>query len=112
MLAVVKVYSDLSEALVAKSFIEAHGYYGFIPDWHHLSAAWHYTVALQGVRLCTTEADAAGVRMLLDDIEPGGLQEPSFSIGSLFVAAGAYLIAGLPYPIRRIRGSADDVPSL
>lgn len=97
----VQVFYDLPEAVVAKSMLEAHGIFAVIPDWLHASNAWHYTFAIQGIRLCVLEDDEA---LALELLQPSPTyEEPqrAASCQSGLMALLSYVFAGLPYPVRR-----------
>jgi hypothetical protein len=102
-LVTVHVFFDQSEALVAKSLLESQDLYAVLPDWHHVTNAWHLTVALQGIRLCTLDIHAEEARALLGNISEPKVDNESRRIGDMLLAAVAMLIAGIPHPIRRRR---------
>ena len=54
-LVVAKTYFDLSDAPVAKSVLEAHGFVAILFDWHVGSVNWSYMFALNGIRLCALD---------------------------------------------------------
>jgi triphosphoribosyl-dephospho-CoA synthetase len=97
----VRAYPTYSEAAVAKTFLEAHGVFAVIPDWYHATNAWHLTNALQGVRLCTFEIEAADARELLDAPLSRKPAEGRLPVSEAILAAVIYLLAGIPHPVRR-----------
>lgn len=97
----VRAYPTYSEAVVAKSFLEAHGVFALIPDWYHATNSWHLTNALQGVRLCTIEIEAADARELLDATLSTKPAERRLPVSEVILAAVTYLFAGIPHPVRR-----------
>ncbi|MEQ8824850.1 MAG: hypothetical protein RIC14_10795 [Filomicrobium sp.] len=101
-LVTVWVFYDRSEALVAKSMLEAHGIYADVPDWFLTTNAWHFTVALQGIRLNVFDRDAPVALELLKRQLPG-YEEPEAeaSIFSGVFAFFSFFFAGLPYPVRK-----------
>jgi hypothetical protein len=64
-LVVVKTYFDLSDALVARSVLEAHGFVAILFDWHVGSVNWSYMFALNGMRLCTLDVSLPDALRLL-----------------------------------------------
>lgn len=100
-LVTIRTYSDCLEAVVAKSFLEAHGIYSIIPDWNTARNAWHYVTALQGVRLCAMESEAKRANEILDEVEVETLRQGPICKGDLFLAAIAFFLAGIPHPVRR-----------
>ena len=101
-LVVAKTYFDLSDALVAKSVLEAHGFVAVLFDWHVGSVNWSYMFALNGMRLCTLDVSLADALSLLDD----GLEaeDPNLvttvRVIDILIALFAFFNAGLPYPVR------------
>jgi len=61
----VGVFYDRSQAVVAKSLLDAHGIFAVLPDWYHTTNAWHLTFALQGIRLCVMDCDEEAAVELL-----------------------------------------------
>lgn len=101
ILATIHNFPAYLEAVVARSALEAHGIYAVIPDAYTASNAWHLTCALQGVRLCTIEADAAPAREILADGVQLTSRSGTLMLRDILVAALAFLIATIPHPIRR-----------
>jgi hypothetical protein len=62
-----KTYFDLSDAPVAKSVLEAHGFVAILFDWHVGSVNWSYMFALNGIRLCTLDVSLPDALRLLDE---------------------------------------------
>jgi hypothetical protein len=104
-LVVAKTYFDLSDALVAKLVLEAHGFVAVLFDWHVGSVNWSYMFALNGIRLCTLDGSLADALSLLDD----GLEaeDPNLvttvRVIDILIVLFAFFNAGLPYPVRRKR---------
>lgn len=65
-LVTVTTCADLTEALVLRSRLEAAGVPAFLPEMHHLSTAWHLTMAV-GVRLQVPEAYRVEAETLLSE---------------------------------------------
>lgn len=97
----IRTYGTPSEALVAKSLLEAHGLFVLIPDLFHAANAWHLVTALQGVRLCTLDHEAADARALLAVESETTAAGRWPAIGDIALAAGIYLFTGIPHPIQR-----------
>ena len=104
-LVVVRTYFDPSDAVVAKSVLDAHGLVAVLFDWHVTSVAWHYMHAVNGIRLCTLDESLADAVRLLDDVPAA--EDPDLIVTvtaiDVFVAFFAYFYAGLPYRVRRRR---------
>lgn len=100
-LVTIGLYDNRSEALVAKSFLEAYGIYAILPDLLTASNAWHYTTALQGIRLCILDADAERANALLSDVKETPITQGKLRKSDLVIAGLAYLVAGIPHPVRR-----------
>lgn len=100
-LVTVSVFFDASEALVARSMLEARGLVAVLPDYHYTATAWHHRFALQGVRLCTLDTMAGDVRALLP--APAAQREVKGQLRYRDVAFAllALMIAGIPHPVRR-----------
>jgi hypothetical protein len=104
-LVVAKTYFDLSDALVAKSVLEAHGFVAILFDWHVGSVNWSYMFALNGIRLCTLDVSLPDALRLLDErleTEDPNLRTTVRMI-DILIALFAFFYAGLPYPVRRRR---------
>ena len=63
------VFSYVSEAHIAKSYLESNGILSFVFDENLAYAAWHYTSAIGGVRLMVLEEDYHDAATLLQDVE-------------------------------------------
>jgi len=113
----IAVFSEPSEAVVARSCLDAHGFVAILPEWHHASVAWHHVNALQGLRLWTVAPMAAEARELLRSSSPAlplplppeaapGWFRPDIASTELLAATAAFLFTGLPFPYwkRRQRG--------
>jgi hypothetical protein len=75
-----------------------------LPERHHAANAWHLTFALQGLRLCVLEHDAAIAAELLQPAPDYAEPETRLSLSSLLLAACCYLFASVPYPARQRKG--------
>ena len=100
-LTTIQIYFDRSEAVVAQATLEAHGIYAVLPDWYHVSNAWHYTVAMQGIRLSVRDEDAATALELLKPASDFEEPETEASITSTVIAFLCFFLTGVPYPVRR-----------
>ena len=104
-LVVAKTYFDLSEALVAKSVLEAYGFVAVLFDWQFASVCWPYTFALKGMRLCTLDVTLPDALRLLD--ERLEAEDPNIvttvRVIDIIIALVAFFYAGLPYPVRQKR---------
>jgi hypothetical protein len=104
-LVVARTYFDISDALVAKSVLEAHGFVAVLFDWQVASVNWSYMFALNGIRLCTLDVSLPDALPLLD--ERYEEEDPNFSttarVIDILIALFAFFYAGLPYPVRRKR---------
>jgi hypothetical protein len=104
-LVVAKTYFDLSDALVAKSVLEAHGFVAVLFDWHVGSIDWSFMFALNGIRLCTLDVSLPDALRLLD--ERLEAEDPNLvttvRVIDILIALFAFFYAGLPYPVRRRR---------
>lgn len=101
MVKTIRVFYDRSDAVVAQSMLQAHGILAILPDWFQTSNAWHYTFALQGIRLCVLDCDASIAAELLKAVP--GYEEPETkpSITNGLIAFLCFYFAGIPYPVRR-----------
>ena len=97
----IRTYSTYAEAMVAKSYLDAHGVCVFLPDWYHATNAWHLITALQGVRLCTVASEAADVRELLSAVKNEETSQHRLPISEVVFAVAVYLICGIPHPVQR-----------
>jgi hypothetical protein len=100
-LVTIHVFFDQSEALLAKSLLESQDLYAVLPDWHHVTNAWHLSVALQGIRLCTLDIHAEEASALLGKFSEPTIDRESRRNGDMLLAFLAMLIAGIPHPVRR-----------
>jgi len=100
-LVIVSVFFDASEALVARSMLEARGLVAVLPDYHYTAIAWHHRFAVQGARLCTLDSMAEEARALLP--APAAQREVKGQLRYLDLAFAlvALVIAGIPHPVRR-----------
>lgn len=103
-LVVAKTFFDHSEALVARSVLEAHGFVAVLLDYHLGSVAWHYTFALKGIRLCTLDVSLTDALGLLNEAHETGDMElvPTRRLIDALIASLAST-CGIPYPVRRWR---------
>jgi hypothetical protein len=113
-LVVAKTYFDLSDALVAKSVLEAHGFVAVLFDWHLGSVNWSYMFALNGIRLCTLDTSLPDALRLLDERLEG--EDPNLDttvrVIDILIALFAFFYAGLPYPVRRKRKYIERAPAI
>ena len=101
------VFYDRSEAIVAKSMLDAHGLYATLPDWFHTANAWHLTVALHGIRLHVLDDDAGAAAELLKGVPDYAPPPTRISIGNGLIALLCWSIASVPYPVRRRQDGGD-----
>ena len=97
-LTTVQVFGDVSEAEIARSLLEHHGIFAFLPDKGVASTAWFLTNAVGGVRLQVPGSDLDDARQLLgirDDFLAEGSVENCPQCGSGDVFRRSSLIAGL-----------------
>jgi hypothetical protein len=104
-LVVAKTYFDLSDAVVAKSVLEAHGFVAILFDWNVGSVNWPYMFAINGMRLCTLDVSLPdALRLLNERLEA---EDPNLvttvRVIDIIIALFAFFYAGLPYPVRRKR---------
>ncbi len=95
------VYYDLPGVLVARSLLEAHGILTFVPKYWHNANAWHFTIALGGMRLCVLDCDAVKATQLLKlpaDTQPLKMK---FSFLNAIIALLFLIYIGMPFPVRR-----------
>jgi hypothetical protein len=97
----VQVFYDLPEAVAAKSMLEAHGIFAVLPDWFHATNAWHYTFALQGIRLCVLEDDEVISTELLTPSPTYEEPKKRASFKTALIACLCFFIANVPYPVRQ-----------
>jgi hypothetical protein len=109
-LVVAKTYFDRSEALVARSVLEAHGFVAVLLDYHLSALMWQYIFALKGIRLCTLDVSLAEALDLLNtEHETGDLEEvDGFELVTTMTLSDALIaslasMCGIPYPVRRRR---------
>ena len=102
-LVVARTYFDLPDALVAKSVLDAHGFVAILCDWQTVSMAWHWTVACDGVKLCTLDVSLPDALRLLDEGQEEETQDLVTTVRAIdiFMAWFALFYAGLPWPVRR-----------
>lgn len=104
-------YFDVYEARIVQTFLNAHGIFAVVPEWHHATQAWHHTVALQGIRVCVIDRDHAEAMALLaintqpDSTStdrrptPDSKQERLFKLVAIFL----WWWSGIPTPFWRRR---------
>jgi len=113
-LVTVNTYYELSEASVARSFLDAHGVIAWFPEGHHASVAWHNIHALSGIRLVTLGEMAEEARALLEahsepepqppPMEPRSTwRRPEITVADLIIAVFFLAHSGLPFPLWRRR---------
>ena len=102
-LVTVRHFHSLQEALVAKSCLEAYGILGTVPDRHVGANAWHLTQAIGLIRLCTLDCDAKDAAGLLDESSATPGNDGRLPLIEIALAAVAFLVAGIPHPVRRLR---------
>ena len=107
-LVTVQVFGDVSEAEIARSLLEHHGIFAFLPDKAVASTAWFLTNAVGGVRLQVPGSDLDDARQLLgvrdEFLAEGGVEScPECGSGdvfrrSSFIAGIAALVTvGIPF---------------
>ncbi len=97
-------FHDYHEALVACSALQAAGVRPHLAENFHASVAWHYVIALQGIRILVPHSDFEIARAVLDGANhasdaPRGAANPRPTPTELILAGAAFLIAGLPFPL-------------
>ena len=97
----VRVFYDRPEAAVAKSMLEAHGIFAVLPDWFLTTNAWHYTFAIQGIRLCVLDDDEPLAAELLKASPNYEESESKASVKNGLIAFLCFYFCGIPYPVRR-----------
>lgn len=112
-LVTVGTFLSSEEALISQSFLDAHGVVAFVHDWHLATNAWHFTHAIQGVRLSVPDTDLVLARQLLACAEPVETPPTPLSLRSVAWAIIAYFMVGIPHPVSRKRvgrpsATADD----
>lgn len=100
-----KTYYDAPSATVAQSYLSSHGLVAILLDWHTVTNAWHYSLAVHGIRLCTVEPSLPQAQALLEKgVEPS---DPEFVRTAdpinWLIATFALFFVGLPFPVRRPR---------
>ena len=121
-LAILRVYYDLPEALVARSLLLGDGIPCFLPDSFIVHNSWTHIVALGGIRLVVHEPNLERAQALLDvppspaaegeplDACPDCGAEDVFRQPSWIAAALAYSAVQLPMLVttrrRRCRACA------
>jgi hypothetical protein len=97
-------FDTMTEARVARSMLEAYGFFAVLPDHEMLSNAWHRRVACGGIRLAVLEDDLADAVALLTAPEIQGHESDAWSFSLASVAwAPAALLVGVPHPVRHPR---------
>ncbi len=81
--------------------LEAHGIFAIIPDWFVANNAWHYTFAIQGIRLCVLDEDEPIALELLRASQGFKLPETEISIKNGLIAFLCFYFCGVPYTVRR-----------
>ena len=110
-LTTVQVFGDVTEAEIARSLLEHHGIFAFLPDKGVASTAWFLTNAVGGVRLQVPGSDLDDARQLLgicDDFLAEGSVEncPQCGSGDVFrrssfiAGIAVLLLAGMPLLLR------------
>ena len=64
-LATVAIYYEPSEAIIAKSLLEQHGFTVFVHDSYYTQVSWGHIVALGGLRLTVPKPEAEDAAHLL-----------------------------------------------
>lgn len=80
---IVRRFRDLADAEVASATLDAAGVAHSLSDTYLVGLAWHYSTALQGIRLSVDQADAEEARELLSltaaaewpEFDPGSADE-------------------------------------
>jgi hypothetical protein len=102
----VAVHHDLSDAMVARSCLEAYGLVAVLPEWNHATIAWHFVYALDGLRLWQLLGNVTDLeRATATPKQTSNWLSSDITIVGLATAAAAFVMAGLPMPIwkRRLR---------
>jgi hypothetical protein len=60
-----RAFRACREAVVARSFLEAHEHVVVATEYNHASVAWHHLLAIGGVGLSAPEPEAEQMRTLL-----------------------------------------------
>lgn len=66
-LVTIATYTNLSQAQITRSFLEANGVSAFLPDEHLIGVNSLYSIAVGGVRLQVIETNVEQARKLLDE---------------------------------------------
>lgn len=106
-LAVVAVLYTPGESAVVLSRLQAAGIPAFADNWYIGTLAWHWTVALGGIRVLVPAAELAAASTLLAERGEDRPPPPAFSRYRLLnaaIAIAALLVASVPPPAR-IQGS-------
>ncbi len=101
------VYFDRPESVVVQSMLRAYGIAADLPDWHQTGNAWHWTVALQGIRVNVPDRDAGTAAELLKSLPDYQEPETELTVAGSLTTAFCFFLAGVPYPARRRRGEAE-----
>lgn len=112
-LVTVAIYDEPSQAAVARSYLDAHGMVAILPEWHQGWLLWHQIYPLHGLRLWTLDTMAEDARELLATATLGrdtpstkagmGWVRPDINPVDLTIAAAAFWLSGLPFPIWKRR---------
>ena len=103
-LATVAIVYSLGECAVVLSRLQAYGIHAMADPWHTASVAWHWTVALGGIRIVVFEGDLEVAAELLADREPDEqpmrLPFSRYPLLNALVAIAILLAASVPPPAR------------
>ncbi|PHZ84323.1 hypothetical protein [Paremcibacter congregatus] len=66
---IVRYYSSVNEARIARGYLESHGITAWLRDAHIIEQQWYYTTTIGDVKLCVLAPDRAAADCLLADIE-------------------------------------------
>lgn len=65
----VKQYSSVYEAFIAKSYLENNDIVAWLHDHHIVHLNWHYSLLVGDVKVMTLEEDAERAEKLLEEVE-------------------------------------------
>lgn len=103
-------YYEPAEAVVAASYLRAHGLHVLLPEYHHATQAWSHVFAIQGLRVWTLDPMAQDALLLLKEVEAADASDTKqvtkigafglhATVMELVIAALAFAVSGLPLPL-------------